>query len=383
MNERIPAARPGFPGEDIAAILPQIQAVLESGRLILGSHTSAFEEAFRRYVGVEHAIAVNSCSSALQICLRFLGAKGREVIIPTNSFPGTVTTVLYEGGIPVLAEMDPVTFCMDTEDALRRITPRTAGFLVVHLAGLVYPDIDRLRSVCRQKGLFLIEDAAHAAGASIGDRKAGSLADAGCFSFYPTKVMTTGTGGMITTDNRQLADYARLLRHHGQGNRRGQFLVQGNDWCMSEIHAILGLHQLAAIDENIAHRNRVVKWYRADLADSDWISIPACPGDQRHAYYKCPTLLGADVDCHRFRRVLEDEYGIENGSIYDPPCHLQPAFRDTLGDLRGAFPVAETTLGRQFCPPVHTGISAEQVHRVTRAMRAAIGSCQDSPGRAE
>ena len=258
----INAARPFFTPQAIAAILPAVERVLSSGWLILGKETEAFESAFRLYVGTKHAVAVSSCSSALQIVMRFLGVRDREVILPTNNFPGVVSALLYEGGVPVLADMDPATFCMDTEDALRRITPRTAGIIVVHLGGLVYPEIDQLRDVCAQRGLFLVEDVAHAHGAAINGRRAGSLADAGCFSFYPTKIMATGTGGMITTDNERLADYARLLRHHGQGKRREDFVQMGSDWCMSEIHAILGQHQLAALEDNVAHRNEVVAWYR-------------------------------------------------------------------------------------------------------------------------
>ena len=253
-NRKIAAARPWFSEAELAEILPAVERVLRSGRLILGEETEAFESAFRDYIGVDHAVAVSSCSAALQIALRFFRVEGREVILPANNFPGVVGAVLYEGGVPILAEMDPRTFCIDVEDAVSRITPRTAGMIVVHLAGLVVPEIDRLREVCQERGLFLIEDAAHAHGAAIGARKAGSLADAACFSFYPTKIMTTGTGGMITTSNPELADHARLLRHHGQGSRRAEFLELGSDWCMSEVHAVLGLQQLARLEERVDQR---------------------------------------------------------------------------------------------------------------------------------
>ena len=376
MRQTIRAARPWFSEQEIAAILPSVEAVLESGQLILGEHTEAFENAFKQFVGSEYAVAVNSCSSAIQIALRFFGVEGREVILPTNNFPGVVSAVLYEGGVPVLADMDPATFCFDTEDALRCITPRTAGVIVVHLGGLVYPDIDYLREICERKGLFLIEDVAHAHGASIGGRRAGNLADAGCFSFYPTKIMTTCTGGMITTRHAKLAEYARLLRHHGQGKRREEFVQMGSDWCMSEIHAVLGLHQLARLDENVAHRNQLVAWYREGLADADWIRIPSYPEQFRHAYYKLPTLVNEDVNRDLLRRTLEDEFKIQNGTIYDPPCHLQTAFRDRLGLPRGSFPKAEQTLARQLCPPIHATISREDVNYVIQAMSAVIDRCR-------
>ena len=376
--KKIAAASPLFSDKDIAAILPAIAEVLESGWLILGKNTDAFETAFRQYVGTDHAVAVNSCSSALQIALRFFAVDGREVILPTNNFPGAVSSVLYEGGVPVLAEMDPETFCVDVEDAIARITPRTAGMVVVHLAGLVVPEIDHLREACEQRGLFLIEDAAHAHGGSIGGRKAGRLADAACFSFYPTKIMTTSAGGMITTQNEKLANYARRLRHHGQGSRREEFLELGNSWCMSEIHAILGLRQLAQLDENVAHRNRVVGWYREGLAEADWITIPRYAPELQHAYYKLPALVGEEIDRNLLRHTLEDEFRIENGTIYDPPCHLQPAFRELLGIGKGTFPQAEGTLARQLCPPIHSGISREEVERVIETMLAVVDRCRIS-----
>lgn len=380
MVDKIAAARPTFSAQQIEEILPAVRQVLESGWLILGKHTEAFEKAFREYVGVEHAIAVSTCSAATQITLRYFGIEGREVIIPTNNFPGVVSSVLYEGGIPVLADMDPVTFCMDTEDALRRITPRTAGFVIVHLAGLVYPGIDELREECERRGLFLIEDAAHAHGASIGGRKAGSLADAGVFSFYPTKIMTSSTGGMITTSNQDLANYARLLRHHGQGKRREDFVEMGSDWVMSEIHAILGLHQLAGLDGAVDHRNRLVEWYREGLAEAEWITIPRYPDEFRHAYYKLPTLVAEDVDRDLLRRILEVDFGIENGTVYDPPCHRQLAFRDVFEVEAGAYPKADGALARQLCPPVHSSVTREEVDRVVEALLTTVDRCRIVPG---
>lgn len=376
INAPIAAARPYFSQEDIAAVLPSIRGVLESGRLILGDHTAAFERAFAEYVGVEHAVAVSSCSAALQIALRFLEVRGREVILPTNNFPGVVTALTYEGGIPVLAEMDAASFCMDVDDALGRVTERTAGMVVLHLAGRVQPGLDRLRQFCADKGLFLLEDAAHAHGAAFGGRRAGSLADAGCFSFYPTKIMTTSTGGMITTNNAALTDYARLVRHHGLGKERSLYVEAASDWCMSEIHAILGQRQLSQLDAVVAHRNQIVGWYKEALDGVEWVSIPASAKDLRHAYYKLVTVLDEAIDRDRFRQVLQHEFHIETGTIYDPPCHLQPVFRSTPWYGRGAFPVAEAMLARQFCPPVHGGVTQSDVRRVADAMRAAVGRCR-------
>ena len=371
---RIAAALPRFTPQDIDEIVRAVEGVLRSGRLILGPHTEQFEEAFRAYVGAEHAVAVSSCTAALQIVLRHHQIAGREVILPTNNFIGTVGAVLAEGGLPVLCDMDPATFCMDADDALARITPRTAGIVAVHIAGRIDPAIDRLRAECEKRGLFLVEDAAHAHGAQVGERKAGVLAPTAVFSFYPTKLVTTGTGGMITTRDAALARFAKSLRHHGVGAGGLDDVVHfGNDWCLPEISAVLGKAQLKRLDENVAHRNRMVDLYRAKLGREAWLTIPSHPADVRHAYYKFPVLLRADLDAKRFRQALRADHAIENGAIYDPPCHLQPVMRERFGFAEGAFPKAEATLSRQVCPPIHSQLSAEEVERAADAMVSVAG----------
>lgn len=375
-RRKIAAALPRFPQEDLEEILPAVEAILRSGRLILGPQTQQFEDAFKGYVGVEHAVAVSTCTAALQIALRFHRLQGREVILPTNNFIGVVSAVIYEGGVPVLADMDPGTFCMDADDAITRITPRTAGIVVTHIAGRVDPGIDRLRKLCDERGLFLIEDASHAHGAAIGSRKAGSLAETACFSFYPTKIITTGTGGMITTSNAGLALFARSLRHHGVGSSLDDVVNLGNDWCLGEINALLGIFQLKRLDENVAHRNRMVDLYRQRLGNEKWLTIPSHPEDVRHAYYKFPVLLDTGLDADRFRRTLWRDFGIENGAIYDPPCHLQPVLRHMFGFAEGMFPRAEAALKRQLCPPIHSALSSDEVHAVADAMIAVASRCE-------
>jgi perosamine synthetase len=372
---RVPAARPLFPAGDIEALKETFASVLESGRLILGEQTQGFEDEFRSYVGAEHAVAVSSCTAAIQIALRFHNVQGREVILPTNNFVGVVSAVIAEGGHPVLAEMDPHTFCGDTDDILARITDKTAGIIVVHIAGLISPDIARLREVCDEKGLFLLEDASHAHGAKIDGQSSGALTDVGCFSFYPTKILTTCVGGMLTTRNPELAAYARSVRHHGVGGGLEDIVLLGNNWCMSELHAALGRSQLQHIDAHVDHRNRMVERYREGLQGRAWLTIPGYADNIRHAYYKFPTLLTPEVDCMVFRRMLFEDYGIENGAIYNPPCHLQPVLREKFGFSEGLFPVAEATLSRQLCPPIHSGISEAEVDRSIESIIAVAQRC--------
>jgi dTDP-4-amino-4,6-dideoxygalactose transaminase len=373
----IAGARPYFHEEDIPDILDRVEEILRGGRLIFGDNTREFEESFRNDVGAAHAVCVNSCTTALEIALRFYDVREREVIVPTNTFASVVKAVMYAGGVPVLADMDAHTFCLDVEDAFSRVNPRTAGIIAVHIAGLIDPQFDRLRRICRDRQLFLIEDASHAHGATLDGRKAGSLADAACFSFYPTKIMTTGTGGMITTGNAELAAFARSLRHHGQGTGLEDIVNLGNDWCMDELSAVLGIYQLKRLEQSVEHRRQLVEWYRRELAGDEWLTIPDYPPEVRHVYYKFPVLLEPGIDKHRLRSILRDEYRIEIGSLYDPPCHLQPVFQTHLGCRRGMFPGAEEVLLRQTCLPAHALVSRDDVGTVAKAIRQVVNRCWD------
>ncbi|NOY17355.1 MAG: hypothetical protein GXP23_10595 [Gammaproteobacteria bacterium] len=297
------------------------------------------------------------------------------MIIPTGGFPGGLSPILFENGIPVLAEMDEQPFCMDVSDAISRVTTNTAGFIVTHLAGRIQPDLEKLRRYCTKEGLFLMEDASHAHGASIAGNKAGSLVDAACFSFYPTKIKTSLANGMITTDSKELAELARSLRHHGQGGPRNEFNYLASDWCMSEIHAAVGACQLQELDEQVAHRNQVVQWYRDRLGHLDWLMIPEHGEEIVHAYYKLPTLLHSDIDRDELQQKLEVKHGIQNGNIYYPPCHLQPVHQERFGGTIGLFPIAEKALARQFCPPVHASITKEDVDHVVKILTARVQEC--------
>ena len=149
----------------------------------------------------------------------------------------------------------------------------------------------------------------------------------------------------------------------------------GNDWCLGEINALLGMYQLRRLDENVAHRNRMVDLYRQRLGNEKWLKIPSHPEDVHHAYYKFPVLLRADVDRDRFRRMLWTDFAVENGAIYDPPCHLQPVLRQLFGFTEGMFPKAEATLKRQLCPPIHSALSSQDVHAVADAMITVASRC--------
>jgi perosamine synthetase len=372
----IPSAKPFFSEEDIQSISQEVSDVLRSGRLILGPYTKKFEQAFRDYCGVSYAVAVSSCTAALEISLRYFNIRGKEVIVPTNTFIATSNAVLYAGGTLVLADIRPETLCLDPADLRRRITPRTGGVIVVHIAGLPCPDIDEIRNICREHGLFLLEDAAHAHGATIGGRKTGSIGDAGCFSFYPTKVMTACTGGMITTNSSALAEYAVSLRHHGVGNGLNHIINLGNDWLMSEIGAVLGHHQLDELESNLAKRNTIAARYIEALAGNSLAVGFSPPSGIRHSYYKYPVFLSPGVEKKILVRRLKDEYGIDIGSVYDPPVHLHPVYQRLFAYPDGSFPNADKTLTHTCCLPMYVRMTPSETDYVITSFLHILPECE-------
>ena len=241
----VPAAKIQFLPEDRAWIADRIQEVLASGQLTLGKYGAAFEETFARFCRMRHAVAVNSGTSSLEIILRCLGVEGRDVLVPTNTFFATAAAVIHAGGNPVFIDLDPASFGVRKEDVEKVLTPKTAGIVVVHIGGIVSSQMPDLADWLREKGLWLVEDAAHAHGSSYQSTGAGSFGTAGSFSFYPTKVMTSGEGGMIVTNDDRIAEEARIYRDQGKASFTVNAHVRlGYNWRMSEPHAIIGLKHL-------------------------------------------------------------------------------------------------------------------------------------------
>jgi perosamine synthetase len=199
------------------------------------------------------------------------------------------------------------------------------------------------------------------------ERMAGTIGDAGCFSFYPTKIMTSCEGGMIITNDAQLAEEARCLRTIGQNAQR-QAIILGHNWRLNEISSIIGKHQLEHLDEFVAKRNQVAKWYEEALSDLDGISLFKTPSNIRHSYYKFPVKLANKLDREKLGILLKEKYFVETGHVYYPPCHLQPFYMENFGTKIGDFPVAETVLNKVICLPMHCGLTKENVSDICDAL---------------
>ena len=291
-----------FPASDQAEIAAAVTGMLASGALTLGPHTRGFEAAFAAaHTGPRapspdgpHAVAVASGTAALTIALLALGVRGREVVVPANTFYATAAAVLQAGARPVFADVEAGTFALSAATTAAALTPRTAAVVTVHIGGLISPQIDELRALCDERGIALVEDAAHAHGATFDGRFAGSFGAAAAFSFYPTKVVTSGEGGMVLTGSEELAQEARIYRDQGKGAFSANHHVRlGSAWRMSELHAATGLVHLRRMEEFIARRRAVAARYDKALGDLDGIQPLAEPPGCRSNIYKYIALLPA------------------------------------------------------------------------------------------
>lgn len=368
---KVPPAAIYFPETDRAEILRRIEECLVSGQLTLGKYGRELEERFAAYVGTRYAVAVNSGTSALEIALRALGVEGKEVLVPTNTFFATAAAVLHAGGRVRFVDCDPETFSVDLESLQARIGPETAGVIVVHIGGIVTPQMPTIQALCRDRGLFLLEDAAHAHGCTLGERMAGTFGAAGTFSFYPTKVMTSAEGGLIVTDDRHLYEEALIYRDQGKASfLTNQHTRLGYNWRLSEPHAIIGLAQFARLDEFIAHRNRTAAIYDRGLRDIPGVRPVSPPAGARCNYYKYIAMLPEGVDRAALKKLLRERYDVGlSGEVYELPCHLQPVF---VAYNDGPLPQAEMVCVRHICLPISAVTTDEQAEYVIASLRSAL-----------
>jgi dTDP-4-amino-4,6-dideoxygalactose transaminase len=368
----VPAAKVQFLPEDRAWIADRIQEVLASGQLTLGRYGQQFEERFARFCARRHAIAVNSGTSSLEIILRVLGVEGKDVLVPTNTFFATAAAVIHAGGRPVWVDMEPGSFGVRPEDIERALTSATAGMIVVHIGGLISGRVEEIQDLAGRKGLWLVEDAAHAHGSSHKGRTAGSFGIAGSFSFYPTKVMTSAEGGMIVTDDDHLAQEARIYRDQGKASFTQNAHVRlGHNWRMSEPHAIIGLKHLERLPAMIAERQRIASLYDQALGEFRNLRPLTVPPEGVCNYYKYPVVPGALHDRKGLKSRLRERYGVSlSGEVYEEPLHRQPVFRQYAA---GRLPVSEDYCARHLCLPIFSGMEEADARLVINALRNEIG----------
>ncbi len=369
---QVPAAKIQFLPDDIAWIAERIGEILASGQLTLGKYGAEFEDKFARFCGIRHAIAVNSGTSALEIILRSLRIEGKKVIVPTNTFFATAAAVIHAGGTPVLVDMDPESFGVHPEAVEKILSPGTAAMVVVHIGGIVSAEMPSLVELAERKGLWLVEDAAHAHGSSFGSVSAGAFGIGSSFSFYPTKVMTSAEGGMIVTNDDQLAEEARIYRDQGKKSfTENSHVRMGYNWRMSEPHAVIGLKHMERLPAMIAERRAIAAVYDEGLRDFKNLRPLSIPKDGFCNYYKYVAVLREKRDRRALKALLRERYGVSlAGEVYESPLHEQPVFKSYAA---APMPISEDMCSRHICLPVFSGMQQEQAHHVIRVLKETIG----------
>lgn len=360
---KVPGLRVVFEEADRQEILRDIDAVLQSGMVAQDKKVRELEEFWSAYTGCRHGIACASGGAALEILVRALGVEGKDVLVPTNTFVATVNAVILAGGRPVFLDVDPRTLSVSLEEIQRKCTDRTAGVIVVHIGGIITPEIQRIADWCKQRGIWMVEDAAHAHGSEFDGKRAGRFGVAAAYSFFATKVMTSGEGGMIVCDDDALRDACHQLRDYGKRTQWETYHVRiATNHRMSDLTAVIGLNQSRRLDEFIEHRERIAKRYTDGLKGRVELILP--PG--RSSWYKYITLMPEGCDRDAVRAAMKERGISIPGGVYDVPVHLQPAF-EPLG-LAGALPLAEAICPRHLCLPIFYGMTIEQADHVIESL---------------
>lgn len=360
MEPRIRLAVPTL-GE---AELEAVRGVFSSGHLTNGPATARFERSFAERHASEHAVAMANGTVALAAIYLALGiGGGDEVIVPSMTFISTATSVLHVGAVPVFADVDPETFNLDPVDVARRLSPKTKAIVAVHYGGQP-ADLDELRNLADDAGISLIEDAAEAHGATYRGRPVGSIGDAAMFSFTPTKNITMGEGGIVTTSDAGLADQLRLLRNHGQ-TAPYEHAKLGFNWRLTEMQAAIGEVQLGRLDGILARKRANVSRMELHLGSQPGLRLPMAAPDREHTYMLYTLLVERNRDS-----VLESlqERGIE-ARIYFPPVHRQPVFEE----FRCELPVTDLLATKMLSLPFHAGLTDTDLKMIADEVIAALG----------
>lgn len=361
-------SRPEISAEDIEAV----NEVLRSNTLALGPKCEAFESAFAEYIGTTYAVAVNSGTSALHLAVRALDiGEGDEVITTPFSFVASANCMLFERAVPKFVDIDPESLNMDPSKIAAAITDKTKALLPVHVFGQPC-DMKAIEKIAASHDLAIIEDACEAIGATCDGAKVGTVGDAATFGFYPNKQITTGEGGMLLTDDGQIAEIALSMRNQGR-TRRSSWLEHerlGFNYRLDEMSAALGLSQLSRIDPILEKRSRVAAWYREALGDVEGVEPLAEIEGTTRSWFVYVALLDKEHTRSDVMELLEN-WGVACRA-YFPPIHLQPLYRDIFGYKVGDFPVTEDIAGRTLALPFYNSLEKSDVEFIVEQLARSI-----------
>ncbi|WP_305862892.1 DegT/DnrJ/EryC1/StrS family aminotransferase [Helicobacter cholecystus] len=367
-------AFPFFPKKEIEWILNETRLILEGEKMLsMGENVKKFENEFAKYCGRNFAIVTNSCTSALGLVLRSLKLSSNdEVIVPTQTFFSDLSSIVNAGAKPVFCDTDDQ-FLLSYSDLEKKITPQTKAVIVVHFSGAISQDIFKIKQLCQNKNIVLIEDCAHAHGAYATHYnhriyKAGSIGDFGCFSFFSTKIMTTGEGGMIVCDDEKHSLILTSMANRGLNPlcKEEEFIYYGENFRLSEFQATLGLSQLHCLEDFLTHRNQIAQVYKTELYDlKDLIRFQEVPKTYRHAYWRFIVFLKT----HQSKFIINElsKYGICADAPYSPLLHQQQILA-----AKFLCPKAEALAKTHISLPIHMKITLDDAKHIAKILKTIL-----------
>jgi perosamine synthetase len=371
MEMKVNLSRPDITEAEIEAVCQ----VLRSPNLSLGPKLREFEQAFEQYIGVKHAIAVNSGTSGLFLCAKAMGwGPGDEILVTPFTFICSVTVPMMVGATPVFVDIDPVSLNMDPSKIEEKITEKTKAILPVAVFGNP-AGMDEICRIAEKHNLAVLEDSCEALGSTLHGKKVGTFGKMSAFAFYPNKQITTGEGGIILTDDDDLAALCVSLRNQGRG-RGGGWLAHdrlGYNYRLSDINCALGIVQLSRIDEFIEKRGKVAQLYQQCLADEDRLIVPQVPADSCMSWFVFVVRLAEQYTQEHRNTVLKKmlDRGIQV-SNYFPPVHLQPFIAEQYGCKVGDMPVTDTVVKGTLALPFHNTLTEPEVQLVCKELKVSL-----------
>ena len=369
-------AKPYIPEDTHQWILEKFESILQTGKLIQGKHVNEFEQEACRMFNVKNAVATTSCGTGLETVLLASGIKGKQFIVPTQTFAASVNCIIRTGNIPLITDVDSETQCLSLKIIKENmLTQNVGGVVLVNMSGLITPEIEEIEKFCKDNNLFLVTDDAHTYGAKLGDRYAGSFGNAGVFSFYPSKIITTAEGGLITTNDDELAEKCRVVRNHGTRRNEGEY--QGLDYgytCdmpstnyrMSEFHAVLGLAQNKYLSSFLDRRNQIARIYDERLSKVDWLQTPFKDDNIKQTYWQYIVKITDGRDRTETLLRLLDEFKIPTANAYSPLCHEQEIYKEYLSP--NGYRNSEEFITKIFSLPMYVEMTDEQVHYICKTI---------------
>lgn len=355
----------------------EVVNTITSGWMTMGPKTRKFEEEFAKYIGVKYAVAVNSCTAGLHLALLAHGVgNGDEVIIPSFTFAATANVVVNVGAVPVFADIDGRSFNLDPKEVKNKITKKTKAIIVVHYAGQA-AELTQLETIAKKNKLVLIEDAAHAVGSKYQGERIGKRGNTTCYSFYATKNMTTGEGGMVTTNNEQIADVLSKLRLHGISKDAWKRYDKGGSWKydlefagwkynMTDLQASLGLHQLKKLEGFLRRRNKLANVYKQELSGVEQVDLPVELKGRFHAFHLYPILVPKKNRDDLIEFLKDEQIGT---SVHFIPVHKFDFYKKRYGILASDLPVTEQVFLGEISLPLYPAMKIGDVKYVCKTIK--------------